>query len=132
VEKEALNKSTMNHVVVKNELIARRATQVVLAHGLVTGVASRLRGVRHWPLLPHLRYAIPGRSGMLLSQGAPNASVCGKRSFLTQPLWDRALQAFFGVSLLVKGVPFALSPSLHHILQSRCRGRIGLVQGFLR
>src|SRR3989344_4630712 len=44
--KEPLIKSTMSHVAVKFEMIARRIAQVVAAHGHVTGVASRLREVR--------------------------------------------------------------------------------------
>ena len=63
IPKEPLIKSAMNRVAIKNEMIARRTTQVVAAHGHVTGAASRLREVRHRPPLPHLRYAIPGRGG---------------------------------------------------------------------
>jgi hypothetical protein len=65
--KEALNESAIDRVVVKNEMIARRATPVVV---------------------------------ILRSQGAQHS----KRSFLTQPGWDKALRAACGVRLLVKGV----------------------------
>ena len=57
----------MNRVAVKNEMIARRTTQVVL-------------DVR--------------------SQGVQRR----ERSFLTQPLRDKALRAICGVKLLVKGM----------------------------
>ena len=44
--REPLIKSTISHVAVKFEMVARRIVQVVAAHGRVTGVASRLREVR--------------------------------------------------------------------------------------
>jgi len=97
---EPLIKFTMNHVAVKNEMIARRTTQVAVAHGLVTGAASRLREVRQRPPLPHLRCAIPGRGGTLRSQGVRRR----ERSFLTQPFGTMALRAVCGVKLLVKGM----------------------------
>ena len=65
--KEPLIKSAMNRVVVKNEMIARRTTQVVL-------------DVR--------------------SQGVQRR----ERSFLMQPLKDKALRAICGVRLLAKGI----------------------------
>ena len=57
----------MNRVAVKNEMIARRTTQVVLD--------VRSQGVQH-----------------------------RERSFLMQPLRDKALRAVCGVKLLVKGM----------------------------
>ena len=98
--KEALNKFTMSHVAVKFEMIARRIAQVVEAHGLVTGIASRLRVVR----LSHLsrtcatRYRV--EVATLRSQGVQHS----EHSFLTQPIRDLALRAVCGVRLLVKGI----------------------------
>ena len=84
--REALNKSTMSRVAVKNVMIARRATLVVL------GVRSQ--GAQR-----------PAGSAL---------EVHSKRAFLTQPARDKALRAVCCVRLLVKrDLPFTSSPFLH-------------------
>ena len=64
---------------VKFERLLCCIAQVVVAHGLVTGVARRLWAVRHRPPLPHLRCAILCRGGTLRSQAIQQS----KRSNLT-------------------------------------------------
>ena len=90
----------MNRVAVKNEMIGKRTTQVVVAHGHVTGAASRLREVRqsHLSRTCATRYRV--EVATLRSQGVQRR----ERSFLTQPLRDKALRAICGVRLLAKGI----------------------------
>ena len=111
IPREPLIKSTMNRVAIKNGMIARHTTQAVAAHRHVTGAASRLREVRHRPPLPHLRYAIPGRGGILRSQGVQQrkrlfgrASKLRFATFSMQPFGTTVLRAVCGVRLLVKGM----------------------------
>ena len=127
--KEPLIKSTMNRVATNeakrnlnirlNEMIARRTTQVVEAHGHVTGAASRLREVRLGHLsrtcacayrvevatLQHRRVVpvkgIPAGSGSKLL--APARQRC-EYSFLMQPIRDLALRAVCYVKLLANGI----------------------------
>ena len=96
----------MSRVAVKNEMIARRTTKVVVVHGLVTGIASRLRAVYHSPLLPHQRLRVPCRSGTLQHLGVQRS----ERSFLMQPLGTMTLRAICCVRLLVKGMAINFHP----------------------
>jgi len=95
----------MSHVAIKNEMIARRTTQVVVAHGLVTGAASRLREVRqsHLSRTCAARYRV--EVATLRSQGVQRR----KRSFLMQPVFNNlwgttAFRVVCGVRLLIKGM----------------------------
>ena len=90
----------MSRVAIENGMIARCTTQVVVAHGLVTGVASRLRGVRqsHLSRTCATRYRV--EVATLRSQGVQRR----ERSFLTQPFATATLWAVCGVRLLVKGM----------------------------
>jgi hypothetical protein len=113
----------MNRVAVKNEMIARRTMQVVVAHGLVTGEASRLRGVRqgHLSRTCAARYRV--EVATLLSQGVQRSNRRGhvrqvpatlwrpwrhERSFLTQPFATAVLRAVCGVMLLAKGITISI------------------------
>jgi len=90
----------MNRVAVKNEMIARRTPQVVVAHGHVTGVASRLREVRqsHLSRTCAARYRV--EVATLRSQGVQQR----KCPFSMQPFGTMALRAAYGVGFLVKGM----------------------------
>ena len=106
--KEALNKFTMSHVAVKFEMIARRIAQVVEAHGLVTGIASRLRVVR----LSHLSRTCATRYRVEVATLRCQAMQQSKRSNLTVTLWALALQAVCGVRLLAMGITICLKAFL--------------------
>ena len=73
--------SAMSRVAVKNEIIARRTTKVVEAHGLVTGVASRLRVVRHGHLFRTCATRYRVEVATLRSLGVQQS----ENSFLMQP-----------------------------------------------
>ena len=116
----------MSHVAVKFEMIVRRIAQVVVAHGLVTGEASRLREVRY----SHLSRTCATRYRVEVATLRSQAMQQSKRSNLTQPKGRWSLRAACGVMQLVKGIaiwartrywrsqPFAGSAQL-----SRNRGR---------
>src|SRR5665647_1134084 len=89
----------MSHVVNINGMNARRTTQV--AHGLVTGEASRLRVVRYSH--PSRTCASRYRVGVALdvrSQGVQRR----ERPFMLQPMRALALRAVCYVRLLTKGI----------------------------
>ena len=88
VFREPLIKSVMNRVVVKNEMIARRTPPVVLAHGLVTGAASRLREVRHSHLSRTCAARYRVEVAILRSQGVQ----CRERPFMLQPTGFKGLR----------------------------------------
>ena len=122
--RESLIKSAMNRVAVKNEMIARRTTQVVVTHGLVTGAASRLREVRHSHLsrTSAARYRV--EVATLRSQGVQRR----EHSFLTQPYGTRLCRRSAVSDFSLREWPLTSKPSLHPIPQSRCRGHVGLNQ----
>ncbi|SRR5665647_564324 len=98
--KEPLIKSAMSRVAIRKEMIARRTTPVVVAHGLVTGAASRLREVRHSHLSRTCATRYRVEAATLRSQGVQQR----KRPFAMQPFGTVALRAVCGVRLLVKGM----------------------------
>jgi hypothetical protein len=98
--REPLIKFTMSHVAKINGMIARRTTQVVVAHGLVTGAASRLRVVRQGHLFRTCATRYRVEVATLRYQGVQHS----ERPFMWQPSWARVLRALCGVRLLVKGM----------------------------
>jgi hypothetical protein len=97
---EPLIRSTMSHVAVKFEMIARRIAQVVEAHGPVTGVASRLRVVR----LSHPSRTCATRYRVEVATLRSQAMQQSKRSNLTQPERHWPLRAVCYVRFLTKGM----------------------------
>jgi hypothetical protein len=90
----------MSHVAVKFEMIVRRIAQVVVAHGLVTGEASRLREVRHSHLSRTCATRYRVEVATLRSQGVQRR----ERPFMLQPMRALALRAVCCVRLLTKGM----------------------------
>jgi len=74
----------MSRVAIENGMIARRTPQVAVAHGHVTGAASRLRAVRqgHLSRTCATRYRV--EAATLRSQGVQQR----KRPFAMQPIRD--------------------------------------------
>ena len=114
----------MSHVANINGMIARRVTQVVVAHGLVTGAASCLREVRHSHLSRTCAARYRVEVATLRSQGVQRRNRKGharqvpattwrpwryERPFMLQPaVFNKtvalALRAICGVRLLTKGM----------------------------
>jgi len=123
--REPLIKSTMSRVAEKMPMNSRCKPQVVAAHGLVTGVASRLRVVCHSHLSRTcaLRYRVEVailRSLRFATSGLQQSA----RGILTQPLWAWALRAVYCLGLLGRGITMRCAPSLYPISYSRMRGQV--------
>ena len=73
----------MSRVAIENGVIARRTPQVVAAYGHVTGVASRLREVRH-------RAASPAPA--LRDTGSRRHSTKPRRAITQAPILDATLR----------------------------------------